>query len=273
MDYANQAYSEIIQKTQLREDMGLQSLQSTLNQFWDNMLLTIASAVSDTYARNAYNILIRQAKTQSAFLAWLDEPETFLSTATSSTKKSKIPWFLVLAAAILACLALWFALPKKRDILMVCLFGAPLLLMLLQGISALIAKLVSRNSPPVHIRAEQRISVKRVQSGLQQLAHEMDAHAESLQAMLKETAILSDDVDITLVKSLLRIPASSRGDAVTDAIDLYLARNGIEKVSYSKERAELFLIIPGTHEVTVEPALVRADQVLSEGVACIKAEG
>ena len=108
---------------------------------------------------------------------------------------------------------------------------------------------------------------------LQQLAREMDAHAESLQAMLKETAVLSDDVDITLVKSLLRIPASSRGDAVTDAIDLYLARNGIEKVSYSKERAELFLVIPGTHEATVEPALVRADQVLSEGVACIKAEG
>ena len=156
---------------------------------------------------------------------------------------------------------------------MACLFGVPLLLILLQGISALISKLGNRNAAPVHVRAEQRISAKRVQNGLQQLAREMDAHAESLQALFRENAVLSDDMDITLVKSLLRIPASSRGTAVTDAIDLYLARYGIEKVSYTKERAELFLVIPVTHEATVEPALIKENHVLSEGVACVKAEG
>ena len=52
-----------------------------------------------------------------------------------------------------------------------------------------------------------------------------------------------------------------------------LARLGVEKVNYSPEQAALFMLLPSAREGTVEPALVKDGQVLSQGVACVNTEG
>ena len=78
---------------------------------------------------------------------------------------------------------------------------------------------------------------------------------------------------MSLPKELLRLPPDLRSSAVSDAVDRYLARLGVEKVNYSPEQAALFMLLPSAREGTVEPALVKDGQVLSQGVACVNTEG
>ncbi|MBQ7091333.1 MAG: hypothetical protein IJN83_01605, partial [Clostridia bacterium] len=105
------------------------------------------------------------------------------------------------------------------------------------------------------------------------MTREMDAHAESLQGVFGEIQSSSGNADIGLVKELLKLPANMRSEAVTDAVNMYLARSGIKKVNYSKENADMFMVLPAEAEFTVEPALIKDDKLLSMGVACVKAEG
>ena len=269
MEYAFEAYTALSGKLQLQPEMGLDALSGTLDRFWDEMLLDIVPLVSDIHVRSAYQILIRQAKSQAQAFTWLEPPEVFQSFAPGSVQKPRKPWLGLAAILILAGLTFWFLLPISAG-----LCGASALLVAVQYILVLFdAQAARADAPTIQTRAEQRISPRRVQSSLQQAVRQIDGNAETLAELLRESGTASGEVDVSLPKELLRLPPDLRSSAVSDAVDRYLARLGVEKVNYSPEQAALFMLLPSAREGTVEPALVKDGQVLSQGVACVNTEG
>lgn len=275
MEYAFEAYTALSGKLQLQPEMGLDALSGTLDRFWDEMLLDIVPLVSDIHVRSAYQILIRQAKAQAQAFTWLEPPEVFQSFAPGSVQKPRKPWLGLAAILILAGLTVWFLLPiSGKNPVAAGLCGASALLVAVQYILVLFdAQAARADAPTIQTRAEQRISPRRVQSSLQQAVRQIDGNAETLAELLRESGTASGEVDVSLPKELLRLPPDLRGSAVSDAVDRYLARLGVEKVNYSPEQAALFMLLPSAREGTVEPALVKDGQVLSQGVACVNTEG
>ena len=274
MGYAHDAYSKVIERALFQNDMGLDKLRSELNRFWDGIQLELAQAVTDPYVRSAYRILVQQAKTQTASFGWLEEPEVFNSVYRDEKGRTKKPWAGIGAGIIIAGLAVWFALPLNGfDMPLLIASGAALLLLLVQWLLSFMARNKAESAMTVHTRCEQRLSVLRIKDALEYMTREMDAHAESLQGVFGEIQSSSGNADIGLVKELLKLPANMRSEAVTDAVNMYLARSGIKKVNYSKENADMFMVLPAEAEFTVEPALIKDDKLLSMGVACVKAEG
>lgn len=275
MEYAFEAYTALSGKLQLQPEMGLDALSGTLDRFWDEMLLDIVPLVNDIHVRSAYQILIRQAKNQTQAFAWLETPEVFQSLSAGSVQKPRRPWLGLAAVLILAGLTVWFLLPfSGKNPVAAGLCGGSALLVAVQYILGLLDLQADRsNAPAIQTRVEQRISPRRVQSGLQQIARQIDGNAETLAELLRENGTASGDVDVSLAQELLRLPPDLRSSAVSDAVDRYLARMGVEKVSYSPEQAALFMLLPAAREGTVEPALVKDGRVLSQGVACVNTEG
>lgn len=275
MEHAFEAYTALSGKLQLQPEMGLDALSGTLDRFWDEMLLDIVPLVSDIHVRSAYQILIRQAKAQAQAFTWLEPPEVFQSFAPGSVQKPRKPWLGLAAILILAGLTVWFLLPiSGKNPVAAGLCGASALLVAVQYILVLFdAQAARADAPTIQTRAEQRISPRRVQSSLQQAVRQIDGNAETLAELLRESGTASGEVDVSLPKELLRLPPDLRGSAVSDAVDRYLARLGVEKVNYSPEQAALFMLLPSAREGTVEPALVKDGQVLSQGVACVNTEG
>lgn len=275
MEYAFEAYTALSGKLQLQPEMGLDALSGTLDRFWDEMLLDIVPLVSDIHVRSAYQILIRQAKAQAQAFTWLEQPEVFQSFAPGSVQKPRKPWLGLAAILILAGLTVWFLLPiSGKNPVAAGLCGASALLVAVQYILVLFdAQAARADAPTIQTRAEQRISPRRVQSSLQQAVRQIDGNAETLAELLRESGTASGEVDVSLPKELLRLPPDLRSSAVSDAVDRYLARLGVEKVNYSPEQAALFMLLPSAREGTVEPALVKDGQVLSQGVACVNTEG
>ena len=275
MEYAFEAYTALSGKLQLQPEMGLDALSGTLDRFWDEMLLDIVPLVSDIHVRSAYQILIRQAKAQAQAFTWLEQPEVFQSFAPGSVQKPRKPWLGLAAILILAGLTVWFLLPiSGKNPVAAGLCGASALLVAVQYILVLFdAQAARADAPTIQTRAEQRISPRRVQSSLQQAVRQIDGNAETLAELLLESGTASGEVDVSLPKELLRLPPDLRSSAVSDAVDRYLARLGVEKVNYSPEQAALFMLLPSAREGTVEPALVKDGQVLSQGVACVNTEG
>ena len=275
MEHAFEAYTALSGKLQLQPEMGLDALSGTLDRFWDEMLLDIVPLVSDIHVRSAYQILIRQAKAQAQAFTWLEQPEVFQSFAPGSVQKPRKPWLGLAAILILAGLTVWFLLPiSGKNPVAAGLCGASALLVAVQYILVLFdAQAARADAPTIQTRAEQRISPRRVQSSLQQAVRQIDGNAETLAELLRESGTASGEVDVSLPKELLRLPPDLRGSAVSDAVDRYLARLGVEKVNYSPEQAALFMLLPSAREGTVEPALVKDGQVLSQGVACVNTEG
>ena len=275
MEYAFEAYTALSGKLQLQSEMGLDALSGTLDRFWDEMLLDIVPLVSDIHVRSAYQILIRQAKAQAQAFTWLEPPEVFQSFAPGSVQKPRKPWLGLAAILILAGLTVWFLLPiSGKNPVAAGLCGASALLVAVQYILVLFdAQAARADAPTIQTRAEQRISPRRVQSSLQQAVRQIDGNAETLAELLRESGTASGEVDVSLPKELLRLPPDLRSSAVSDAVDRYLARLGVEKVNYSPEQAALFMLLPSAREGTVEPALVKDGQVLSQGVACVNTEG
>ena len=275
MEYAFEAYTALSGKLQLQPEMGLDALSGTLDRFWDQMLLDIVPLVSDIHVRSAYQILIRQAKAQAQAFTWLEPPEVFQSFAPGSVQKPRKPWLGLAAILILAGLTVWFLLPiSGKNPVAAGLCGASALLVAVQYILVLFdAQAARADAPTIQTRAEQRISPRRVQSSLQQAVRQIDGNAETLAELLRESGTASGEVDVSLPKELLRLPPDLRSSAVSDAVDRYLARLGVEKVNYSPEQAALFMLLPSAREGTVEPALVKDGQVLSQGVACVNTEG
>ena len=275
MEHAFEAYTALSGKLQLQPEMGLDALSGTLDRFWDEMLLDIVPLVSDIHVRSAYQILICQAKAQAQALTWLEPPEVFQSFAPGSVQKPRKPWLGLAAILILAGLTVWFLLPiSGKNPVAAGLCGASALLVAVQYILVLFdAQAARADAPTIQTRAEQRISPRRVQSSLQQAVRQIDGNAETLAELLRESGTASGEVDVSLPKELLRLPPDLRGSAVSDAVDRYLARLGVEKVNYSPEQAALFMLLPSAREGTIEPALVKDGQVLSQGVACVNTEG
>lgn len=275
MEYAFEAYTALSGKLQLQPEMGLDALSGTLDRFWDEMLLDIVPLVSDIHVRSAYQILIRQAKAQAQAFTWLEQPEVFQSFAPGSVQKPRKPWLGLAAILILAGLTVWFLLPiSGKNPVAAGLCGTSALLVAVQYILVLFdAQAARADAPTIQTRAEQRISPRRVQSSLQQAVRQIDGNAETLAELLRESGTASGEVDVSLPKELLRLPPDLRSSAVSDAVDRYLARLGVEKVNYSPEQAALFMLLPSAREGTVEPALVKDGQVLSQGVACVNTEG
>ena len=275
MEYAFEAYTALSGKLQLQPEMGLDALSGTLDRFWDEMLLDIVPLVSDIHVRSAYQILIRQAKSQAQAFTWLEPPEVFQSFAPGSVQKPRKPWLGLAAILILAGLTVWFLLPiSGKNPVAAGLCGASALLVAVQYILVLFdAQAARADAPTIQTRAEQRISPRRVQSSLQQAVRQIDGNAETLAELLRESGTASCEVDVSLPKELLRLPPDLRSSAVSDAVDRYLARLGVEKVNYSPEQAALFMLLPSAREGTIEPALVKDGQVLSQGVACVNTEG
>lgn len=275
MEYAFEAYTALSGKLQLQPEMGLDALSGTLDRFWDEMLLDIVPLVSDIHVRSAYQILIRQAKAQAQAFTWLEPPEVFQSFAPGSVQKPRKPWLGLAAILILAGLTVWFLLPiSGKNPVAAGLCGASALLVAVQYILVLFdAQAARADAPTIQTRAEQRISPRQVQSSLQQAVRQIDGNAETLAELLRESGTASGEVDVSLPKELLRLPPDLRSSAVSDAVDRYLARLGVEKVNYSPEQAALFMLLPSAREGTIEPALVKDGQVLSQGVACVNTEG
>lgn len=275
MEHAFEAYTALSGKLQLQPEMGLDALSGTLDRFWDEMLLDIVPLVSDIHVRSAYQILIRQAKAQAQAFTWLEQPEVFQSFAPGSVQKPRKPWLGLAAILILAGLTVWFLLPiSGKNPVAAGLCGASALLVAVQYILVLFdAQAARADAPTIQTRAEQRISPRRVQSSLQQAVRQIDGNAETLAELLRESGTASGEVDVSLPKELLRLPPDLRSSAVSDAVDRYLARLGVEKVNYSPEQAALFMLLPSAREGTIEPALVKDGQVLSQGVACVNTEG
>lgn len=274
MDFAYQAYTEYVQKNHLKSDMDLAAVQLEITRFWDSVMVFVAQKTTNTYARNMYRLLIQQAKSHTDVLQWLDTPEVFYSTAAADKGKRKMPWFGIGALVLLAALVAWFGFPPEGKgvpygVLYAVLIGVALLMMLVQFVVLFSAVLTS---PAVNIRTEQRISPEKVKSGLSRMVREMDSNADSLMAMVSETVILKENVDVSLAQELLRLPRNYRSEEVTNAVDQFLIRSNVEKIEYSREHQELFMVLPGPCEMTVEPALVRNGNVLSMGVACAVVE-
>lgn len=270
MDYAYKAYSEYVKKCSLTADMGLDALQAELNRFWDGIMISVSQSTSDTHIRNAYRMLVQQARTQSISFGWLDAPAAYYSAAASTKGKPRLPWIGFVAVFILALTVAWFAVPHKgQNIPLACILGGALVLSVIQFFVFTVSV---QNPPSSDIRTEQRISPDRVRSGLLRIVREVDGHAESLNAILNESAPIDQDVDLSLVQELMRLPEHKRGAEITDAVERYLVRNGVEQVTYSPERQELFVQLPAEQTWTVEPALVKDGRLLHMGVACVASE-
>lgn len=270
MDFANQAYQEFSQKP-LEKQMTPQELEGEVNRFWDGVMVRVTAATTDSNIRNAYRILLRQARTQSLLLQWQGQPEVFYSTTAADHGKKKLPWWGIAGAVVLAGLGIWLAMPRKDSIIWPAVAAAvALVLVVIQGI--LLWKAVPA-APTVNVRTEARIDPDRVRSGLRQMTLELDAHADALCAMLAEAEPQAGMPDISLAQELLRLPVDRRDPTVVELVDRYLVRQGVEKVEYSPQRQELFMVLPGPREMTVEPALVRDGQLLHMGVACVVMEG
>lgn len=270
MEYAYQAYTEYAKKGKLTANMGPEQLRLELCRFWDDVMLSVSRSVTDAGIRNAYRLLLQQARAQAEVLNWLDEPEVFYSTAAADKGRRRAPWLGILGFLLLAGLAVWFAAPHQgRNLIYAGLTGAGALLALIQCVLLVLA---APTAPAVNVRTEQRISPEKVYSGLQRMAREIDASADSLQAILSENAPEQQETDVTLAQELMRIPAEKRSSEVDDAVDRFLIRQGVEKVEYTPDRQELFMILPAQEDRTVEPALIKDGRVLCMGVACTRTE-
>lgn len=270
MNYAYEACTESLKKCSLSADMGLDALHLELNRIWDGVMLSVTQNTSDTHARNAYRLLIQQIRAQSNVLQWLDTPEVFYSKEAVKKGKRRVPWCGLLAAVLLAALTVWFAVPHRgRNIFVACLTGGALVLTLIQY---LLLCLSAPKEPTVKIRTEQRVSPERVRSSLLQLARQMDSNADSLYALMAERTVGESTLDLSLAQELMRLPVDKRGVGVTEAVDRFLIRQGVEKVEYSSDRSELFMVLPSSREMTVEPALIKDGKVLQMGVACTPSE-
>jgi len=271
MEFAYQTYTEYVKKGRVTANMGLDALRLELCRFWDDVMLSVSQSVTDANVRNAYRLLLQQMRSQASALNWLAAPEVFYSTAAADKGKRRVPWLGILGFLLLAGLAVWFAVPhKERNLIYAGLAGAGSLLTLIQCVLLMLA---APTAPDVHVHTEQRISPEKVYSGLQRAAREVDANADSLQALLSENMPEQQDVDMSLAQELMRIPAGKRSSEVDDAVDRFLIRQKVEKVTYSPDRQELFMVLPGQADMTVEPALIRDGHVLGMGVACTKMEG
>lgn len=270
MDYANQACKAYLKNATLSAEMGTEALQTELNRFWDSILIQVSQSTGNTHIRNAYQLMVGQARCQVDTLNWLDVPEVFYSTIAKGGKK-KLPWPGLTAALLLLVMVFWLATPlnKGRNLVCAWILGAALVLLLAQ---LLLTFLTAPVSPVNKVRAEQRISPNRVRSGLQRLACQVDSAADTMVAILTEEDIGTTGVDLSLIRDLLRLPADQRSGAMVEAVDRYLVRLGVEKVEYSENTRDLFMTLPSSRDMTVEPALVKDGQVLQLGVACVAGE-
>ena len=78
---------------------------------------------------------------------------------------------------------------------------------------------------------------------------------------------------MSLARELIRLPRELSTDEVRTAVDQFLVRNQVEKILYTPDRQDLFMVLPADREMTIEPALVKNGKVLSMGVACTPGEG
>lgn len=270
MDYAYQAYSQFIKTWELGKQTTPRTLESDLERFWDSVMLQVTQATTDEGIRTAYRILLRQARTQGQTLQWQSEPEVFYSTAGANRGKRKLPWLGLLAGLVLAGMIVWFAVPHKHsDPIMAWITAGALVLAAAQ--LWLLWSAVPE-APSVNVRTEARVDPAMVRAGLQRMVRELDAHAQALCAMLDAAAPQNGAPDISLAQELLRLPPDRRDPAVMAVVDRYLVRQGVEQVLYSEEKKALFMVLPGSQEMTVEPALVRDGQLLHMGVACVVME-
>lgn len=270
MNYAYEACTESLKKCPLSAEMGLDTLRLELNRIWDGVMLFVAQNTTDTHVRNAYRLLIQQARFQTDVLQWLDTPEVFYSTGAAKKGKRRIPWCGLLGAVVLAGLTVWFAVPhQERNVFVACLTGGVLMLTLIQY---LLLHLSASKEPTAKIHTEQRVSPERMRNSLLQLAQQVDSNADSLCAIMIERTTGETALDLSLAQELMRLPADKRGTGVTEAVDRFLIRQGVEKVEYSPDRSELFMVLPSSREMTVEPALIKDDMVLQMGVACTLSE-
>lgn len=272
MEYADQAYQEFSQKP-LDKQMTPKELEGEVHRFWDGVMLRVTQATTDTAVRNAYRILVCQARTQTQALQWLGEPEVFYSTSAADRGKRKLPWLGFAAAAVLAGLGIWLAIPHENVKSEPYLALAAGIGLALAAVQMFLLWSAVPEAPSVKTRTESRIDPAKVRAGLRQLARDLDAHAESLCAMMGQVDAQPGEGDLSLAQELLRLPKDHRDPAVTDAVDRYLVRQGVEKLEYAPERQAMFMVLPGPAEMTIEPALVRDGQLLQMGVACVVMEG
>ena len=271
MDYAYRSYEDYAKKCPLKAGMDLDAARLEVNRFWDKTMLYVTQEMANQQARNVYSLLIRQAKAQTDTLYWLEEPEVFYSTAAANRGKRRTPWFGLSAALLLLALVIWFAVPhKERNILYAGVAGAALVLWLIKFV-ILFAAVAAK--PTVHIRTEQRLSPEKVCAGLMRMTREIDGSADTLMAMLSENLPDSDHTDMSLARELIRLPRELSTDEVRTAVDQFLVRNQVEKILYTPDRQDMFMVLPADREMTIEPALVKNGKVLSMGVACTPGEG
>lgn len=271
MEFAYQAYTEYVKKGKLTANMGPDDLRLELCRFWDDVMLSVSQSVTDANTRNAYRLLLQQMRSQAGMLNWLAAPEVFYSTAAANKGKRRVPWLGILGFLLLTGLAVWFAVPhKERNLIYAGLAGAGALLTLIQCVLLMLA---APTAPNVNVRTEQRISPEKVYSGLQRAARDVDANADSLRELLSENTPEQQEVDVSLAQELMRIPTGKRSSEVDDAVDRFLIRQDVERVTYSPDRQELFTVLPGQEDMTVEPALIKDGRVLCMGVACARMEG
>ena len=85
-----------------------------------------------------------------------------------------------------------------------------------------------------------------------------------------------DEATVDLLVSLLEARATGRGDVALKSLDQAeqaLRAQGVEAISYSAARAELFDLLPTLgEERTVRPALVKDGKLLRRGVAACRME-
>lgn len=269
MDYASQAYKTYLQNPKISADMGMDALRGEINRFWDSVTVHVFNSTGDIQIRNAYQLMVQQARGQCSVVNWLDNPELFYSTVSKGGKR-RVPWTGLASVLMLLALLIWFALPQKKgNTIYIAILGAAAALELAQ---LLIAYLSVPTASVDKIRAEQRIIPERVYHDLRQAASQVDNSADSLFAILSENTVDMEGADLTLAQDLLHLPMDQRSSSVTQAIDRYLVRQGVRRVEYSEEDRNLFMILPSSKTMTIEPALIKDGKVLHLGVACIAEE-
>lgn len=269
MNYASQACKTYLKNPKISADMEMDTLRVEINRFWDSVTVHVFNSTDNIHIRNAYQLMIQQARCQCSVINWLDNPELFYSTV-SKTGKRKVPWTGIASVLVLLGLLIWFSIPQKKEyIVYMAILGAAAVLELAQ---LLITYLSIPTAPMGKVRAEQRIIPERVYHDLQQAASQVDNSADSLFAILSENTVDTDGADLSLVQDLLHLPKDQRSSSVSQAIERYLVRQGVQRVEYSEEDRNLFMILPSSKTMTIEPALIKDGIILHLGVACIAEE-
>lgn len=331
-NYAFEKHKECVRNLSISASTSPEDVIKVLEKYWDDMIMDVASEISDTREKEVYRSLISQSKyavkISECFKPVIEQDEKGVRLNLAKNT------FLFLAFAVAIFCTVWYAviptnmitgsfalatlialgisvlcgklenlnsnrfigkiLSKKLHGIREIAVGAKIAALLIAAAGSLVNFLplqmslfrgrimlslavfialdllisfvqVNLKKERQNVRAKTELDTDMVFKVLEEVSVGIDASASRIMAVMP--APVPNASELGFIRELSQIKSVEQ---VYSVLDYYVAKNGITKVEYSPETAYLFNLMPSTETRTLEPALIKDDEVIYTGMALIK---